>query len=302
MNQATVIITTKNRKDDLRNAVQSVLQQDVPVDVLIIDDGSTDGTSGMIRAEFPQVRVERSEQSLGLIVQRTRAAKMATTPIIISIDDDALMVSPSTIRQTLADFEHPLIGAVAIPYIDVKYGPDVKQRAPSDDGIFVTSAYRGTAHALRREIFNELGGYKGYFLHQVEEGEFCMRLLNAGLFVRLGRADPIHHLESPKRDHTRVHHYNARNHVLWAWYGVPWRYLPFHLLATTYKTLRSGWQSKYFRASLHGSLRGYLNILTQLGQRRPVSAAAYRLFRRLKFVPGISLEEVQTLLGVTARR
>lgn len=282
MADVTVVITTKNRKEDLANAIRSALAQDVPVEVLVIDDGSTDGTLEMVRREFPTVRLERSEQSLGLIVQRNLAAQLATTPFLISIDDDALFVSPATVRQTLADFDHPRIGAVAIPYIDVKYGPTVRQKAPSDQGIYIVSEYRGTAHALRRDIFNRLGGYRGSFVHQCEEGEYCMRLLDAGYVVRLGRADPIHHLESPKRDRTRIFHYQARNHILWAWYDVPWPYLPLHLLATTFNTLRDGLRKNYFRASLHGAGRGYVNLIHAFGQRQPITSAAYKLFRRLR--------------------
>src|SRR5271170_7046039 len=91
---ATVIITTKNRKDDLRKAVASALTQDARPRVLVIDDGSTDGTSEMIRGEFPTVQLERAEQSRGLIVQRNRGAALAQTPLIVSIDDDAVFSTP----------------------------------------------------------------------------------------------------------------------------------------------------------------------------------------------------------------
>ncbi|MGD0138244.1 MAG: glycosyltransferase, partial [Tepidisphaeraceae bacterium] len=68
--EATVIITTKNRMDDLRKAVASALMQDGRPRVLVIDDGSTDGTSDMMRREFPEAQLERVEQSRGYIVQR----------------------------------------------------------------------------------------------------------------------------------------------------------------------------------------------------------------------------------------
>src|ERR1700693_3169979 len=101
---ATVIITTKNRKDDLRKAGASALLQDARPRVLVVDDGSTDGTSDMIRAEFPTVQFERVEQSRGYIVQRNRGASLAQTPFIISIDDDAVFSSPQVVSQTIAEF------------------------------------------------------------------------------------------------------------------------------------------------------------------------------------------------------
>ena len=67
---STVVITTKNRKDELRTALQSTLRQTVAVEILVFDDGSTDGTSQMVAAEFPQARLHRVEQSLGIIEAR----------------------------------------------------------------------------------------------------------------------------------------------------------------------------------------------------------------------------------------
>ena len=53
--EATIVIVTKNRKEELRDAVLSALNQVGRLEILVIDDGSTDGTSEMIRAEFPTV-------------------------------------------------------------------------------------------------------------------------------------------------------------------------------------------------------------------------------------------------------
>jgi glycosyltransferase involved in cell wall biosynthesis len=52
---ASVVISTKNRKDELRNAITSCLSQSVPVEVVVFDDGSENGTSEVVRQDFPQV-------------------------------------------------------------------------------------------------------------------------------------------------------------------------------------------------------------------------------------------------------
>jgi glycosyltransferase involved in cell wall biosynthesis len=293
---ATVVITTKNRKEELRNAIASALAQDVPVEVLVIDDGSTDGTAEMVRASFPEVRLERSEESLGYIVQRGRGAELAAAPILVSIDDDAIFPSRATVRQTLADFDHPRIAAVAMPYVDVKYSDQIHQKAPDDLGIWIISEYRGTAHALRRQVFRCLGGYRAPFVHQVEEGEYCMRMLNAGYVVRLGRADPVHHLESPKRDRSRIYRFQTRNHILWAWYDVPNVFLPIHLAATTFKTLWIGFRNGYWKASAEGAIQGYRQIRKHFAARSAVSLAAYRLFRILRRLGPIRLQDVERRL------
>lgn len=295
--QATIIITTKNRKDDLRNAVQSALQQSGNVEVLVIDDASTDGTSEMIKAEFPQVVLDRAEHSQGYIVQRNRGARLAAAPILFSIDDDAVFTSPDTVVNTLAEFNHPRIGAVAIPYIDVNKAPTVHQSAPSE-GVCVTSSFIGTAHALRRDVFLELGGYREFLVHQGEEGDYCLRMLEAGYVVGLGHCGdaPIHHFESPKRSFDRMTFYGARNHILYAWYNVPMPESVIHAAGAALKSLLHTYKLGLARPTLRGLWAGLKGCLKEWRHRQPVSRRVYHLDRKIKNRKSIPLRELEAYL------
>lgn len=279
--QAAVVIVTKDRKDELRRAIRSTLEQrGGSIHIVVSDDGSTDGTAEMVCHEFPQVALVRHERSAGYIVRRNAAAALTAAPIIFSIDDDAALPSSDTVAQTLAEFDSPLIGAVAVPFIDVNRDGRVQQRAPDEREAFVTDMFIGTAHALRRELFLKLGGYRAELCHQGEERDYCLRLLDAGYVVRLGRADPIHHFESPQRHVARIDHLGRRNDVLYAWHNVPMPYLPVHLLATTVKGLLLGIKLGRPLRMLHGLASGYAASVRQ--PRRPVRAVTYRLSRRLR--------------------
>ena len=77
--------------------------------------------------------------------------------MIFSIDDDAVFASPRVVEQTLVEFDHDRVGAVAIPYQDVRKAMTVLQRALEQKDIYVTDSFIGTAHAVRRDVFlNEL--------------------------------------------------------------------------------------------------------------------------------------------------
>jgi glycosyltransferase involved in cell wall biosynthesis len=290
---ATVLITSKNRRDDLRKAIASAIaQQGCAVEVLVIDDGSEDGTSEMVRHEFPGVRLERSEQSVGLIVQRNRGARLASANVVISIDDDAAFSTPSIVAQTLRDFDHPLIAAVAIPFVNILLTSAPAARPADASRRYLVESYIGTAHALKKEVFNKLGGYREHFVHQCEEEDFSIRLLAQGNFVRWGNADPIHHFVSPRRDSWRIVFYNARNHLLFGWHNVPMPFYPIYLLATTVNLLLYGLRERRIGWTIQGLWHGCIETIRSWRERRPVPCRIYRLSRKLKRSPGqLTLDE-----------
>src|SRR6266568_5079158 len=293
---AAVVITTKNRHQELRTALTSALQQTVEPEVIVVDDGSTDETSEMVRAEFPHVSFHRFERSAGYICRRNEGARLAKADVIFSIDDDAAFSTARIIEQTVAEFDSPRVGAVAIPYSDVNKDRVVRQKAPDRERIWITDRYIGTAHAVRHDLFLKLGGYRENFVHQGEEGDFCLRMLNAGFVTRLGNADPIHHFESPRRDFQRMDFFGRRNDVLFAWHNVPTPYLPAHLAATTFNGLLLGLKLRRPGHMTRGVLSGYLGCIRYWAERAPVKLQSYLLHRELKKQGPRRLEEIEAQL------
>lgn len=293
---ATVVISTLNRKEELAVALRSAVAQSIPVEVLVVDDGSRDGTADLIRTEFPRVRVIRHETPQGYIASRNEGARLATGEILFSIDDDAEFSSPFVVEQTLQDFHDPRIGAVAIPFIEPHKQNAVLQHAPDAETAWVTDSYVGTAHALRRDLFLSLGGYRTHLVHQGEERDLSIRMLDRGRVVRLGTSDLIRHHESPKRDRRRMDYYGRRNDILFAWENVPLPWLPLHCGGTTLNGLRAGLVRGGLPAMLRGIAGGYGSCLRYWSERAPVAAATYHLARRLRKEGPLRLDEIESSL------
>lgn len=295
---ATVMIATKNRRDDLRRAILSCLKQTAAPEVIVLDDGSTDDTADMVRREFPSVRFYRDEVSRSATVQRNRGVELATNDVVFSIDDDAEFTSPRTVAQTLAEFESPLIGVVAIPLVNVNTSDAVLQRAPSPNGVFLLDTFWGGACAMRRAVFLRVGGYREFLRQQYEEEDLSIRILDAGFLTRLGNADPIYHYESPVRENRRRDIFGGRNKVLISWYNVPMPELLFHLPGTCVKTVMHGTRQGHGLRWALGVLKGFGACFGQFGERRPVRHETYRLFRRLRNSPGTPLDRARQEFGL----
>jgi glycosyltransferase involved in cell wall biosynthesis len=87
----SAVIRTYNRCEYAAECVRSVLAQTRPPDeVIVVDDGSTDGTADHLRGEFPRVRVVEQGTNLGRSVAANRGVYLAEHDWICLLDDDDL--------------------------------------------------------------------------------------------------------------------------------------------------------------------------------------------------------------------
>jgi glycosyltransferase involved in cell wall biosynthesis len=98
--ELSVVIPTRNRWPLLQRAIDSALaQHDVSLEVLVVDDGSSDGSAERAEAIVdPRVRVIR-QQHQGVAAARNRGIERATTSWIALLDDDDLWAPDKSRRQ-----------------------------------------------------------------------------------------------------------------------------------------------------------------------------------------------------------
>ena len=299
---AAIVIITQNRKDDLRSSLKSAIEQEGGFEVLVLDDGSHDGTGEMLHDEFPDVRVVRFDDGAGLAARRNDAMVLTSADIIVSIDDDAVFTSARTVADTVAEFDHPRIAAVAMPFIDVGVSPDVQQQAPDAVDRWLGPVYRGTANAVRRDVLIEVGGYTPEIQWVGEEWDVCLKMMDAGYVIRLGAAEPIHHFTSPKRSSRLIDVYYRRNELLicWMYFPFPWNFV--YMFGYVAKGLERGIKVGRVRNMVDGMRLGLRRCLTT--RRRPISRAAFRLDRRtraaLRGGSAVRLSEVEPELAPLA--
>lgn len=153
----SAVIATYNRGPELRIALTRLMTQTTPpMEIIVIDDGSTDGTGAMMRAEFPTVRYVRQPHNAGLILARNFGFVNTSGDCILSVDDDSWFEDPDGLARCVAYLErNPEVAAVACN-IETRDG---LVYFPKGAAPFDVPWYVGCGHLLRRSAVEQVGLY-----------------------------------------------------------------------------------------------------------------------------------------------
>ncbi len=187
-----MIVPVRNGEDVLGDSLAAVRASDFPAadwDLIVVDDGSTDGSAAVARRLADAV--EHLPVAQGPAAARNLGARRARGAILVFIDAD-VCVHPDVLRRFVEIFTgEPGVGAIFGAY-------DTRPRAPG-----LVSQYRNLLHhyvhaqspgdaetfwagcgAMRREVFAETGGFDET-IHQLEDVELGHRVRELGHRVLL---------------------------------------------------------------------------------------------------------------------
>lgn len=110
----TIIITCYNTRDIVRDCLNSIYEHppSEPYETILVDDASTDGTSEMARATFPETRLLRNETNQNYSYSNNRALDVARGQFVLLLNNDTL-VPPLALDLMIAFLrDHPEAGVV----------------------------------------------------------------------------------------------------------------------------------------------------------------------------------------------
>jgi glycosyltransferase involved in cell wall biosynthesis len=171
----SVIMPAYNAAEHIAEALESALAQDWrPLEIVVVDDGSTDDTAAIV-ARYPDVVYVRQENQ-GPSAARNAAAEHSSGEFVANFDSDDLLPTTSVSDQAGFLLAHPEVGAV--------FGRQEWMNAPDwmardtvygdVDGIPLSSVM------FRRNVFFDLGGYDTSFVHG-EDMDLLVRMRERGI-------------------------------------------------------------------------------------------------------------------------
>ena len=186
--RVSVVIPLYNLRDFVAEAIESVLAQTVDpatLEILVVDDGSTDGGGEIVARYAPRVRCLR-QQNRGLSAARNAGIRATSAPFLSFLDADDRMLPEKLALQLEAFDAHPELGAVYSGWhcID-ETGARLPQRGRSvHHGDLLADLVLGNLmhpHTVlvRRPPVEAAGGFDET-LTSVEDWDLWLRLARAG--------------------------------------------------------------------------------------------------------------------------
>jgi GT2 family glycosyltransferase len=236
--QLSICVGTRNRPDDLIRCLNSLVLLDrIEFEIIVIDDASEVPIVDRILEEIDpslisKIQVFRHEQNRGIPATRNKLAQLANAPYLFCLDDDAQLLSASSVYTALNVLEtSPEVGAVALSQTD-ESGQLLPGQPASTDYRCYTPTFIGYGSLLRRELFVGLGGYREVFAAYYEEPEFCKRMLDRGYYVVYLPDARIIHYQSPiGRNNLTALRNGCRNKCFAAVYNEPLVMMAFSIPA-----------------------------------------------------------------------
>ena len=284
----SIIIITWNRKTEVLETVHSVYAQSYRnFEMIVVDNGSTDGTAAALCNEFPAVHMIELTQNQG-VSARNLGIKVAQGEIVFCLDSDASL-GRDTLRNIVDRLEQDreigvinskiLNASTQKPDQNAGWAYSEKQRAKSDQEFFCHNFSEGGC-AIRKDVFARTGLFWEKLFFGREGEEFSLRVLNLGYKILYYPEAVIYHRVSPEPrpfDPVRQY-YDLRNSLYiylarYPWWLFLW-FSPLKIGAALFRGLHRR-KIKWVFSAIRDVIRGTPSLISE---RKPIKNETARAY------------------------
>lgn len=274
-----VVIVSYHCRDDVARCVASVLASvhSVAVEVVVVDNGSTDGTVELLRAGFRAVEVIEMGENAGFSRANNRGIAATTARHVLLLNPDTV-VDPGALDRLVAFADaDPAVGVVAPRLVNPDGTDQLTARAfptaaaavfgrrspltrwfprnrwstrflagrdAAGDEPFRIDWVSGAAMLVPRTVIDRVGGFDEAFFLYWEDADWCRRIHDAGFEVWCEPRARVVHDEGGTRGHAWptpvVRHFHRGAYLYWRKHHAPQAWNPARWAAAGALTVRAG--------------------------------------------------------------
>lgn len=189
----TAVIPTHNRREELSRCLHSL--GEFAGEIVVVDNGSRDGTAAWIRERYPRVRLLENDRNLGASQAKNQGAKAASGKVLWFLDSDTVVPEIEVPAAACEILERdPGIGAVggeiyALPDGVREWRRKVLLANGETETVGLRNGYGEMLQVdylpscnlfIRKDVFRDIGGFDPLYFFLVEDLDLCYRLRRKG--------------------------------------------------------------------------------------------------------------------------
>jgi len=218
----SIVILTWNRKDDLRETLEKIRETNyTPIEVIVVDNASTDGTAKMVSSEFPAVKYLKRTTNSGIAGYNV-GFKAAEGEFVVALDSDSYPAFDAITKMVSLFDKNPDAGCVAFDVRAPQNGRPANE--PVEEVTREAAGYHGAGVGFRKGLFDKAGYWFEPFFLYFNEMDHALRILKAGYKIIHSTSVRAFHKSSPvQRGSSRASYYYVRNGLWLVWRHYPLR-------------------------------------------------------------------------------
>jgi glycosyltransferase involved in cell wall biosynthesis len=188
----SVLIPVYNGEHTLARCIDSALAQDYPnLEIVVVNDCSTDGTAAVLAAYEGRVNALHNERNSGIAKTYNHAIHASRGEIVLMLASDCAFAAPDYVARMVRHFADPRVGAVAgkaiipgfadAPSIERVFARlNILDINDADTGIHRVNFVEVRCDGFRRQVLEDVGGLNEDLFRSNEDQDLSIRIARTG--------------------------------------------------------------------------------------------------------------------------
>lgn len=247
----SVLIINWNKPYNTISAIQSVIDQTYsPIEIVVIDNNSSDDSIQIISEYFPQIKIIKLEKNYGCPGGRNRGISYCEGNYIFFLDDDGILHKDAIKNSLYTKEKFPDAGIIYGKLIDVNK-MHILNNETTKHKIYEVGIFQGGLSLHKKDIYKKVGFYPDDYMYGNEELYLSLKLIDNNIKIVRNESIILFHPINNVLSKVDKHKHSFENKLITAYQLFPGiiliPYLCYYPIAYYYYSIKYGFMKDYFK-------------------------------------------------------
>ncbi len=227
-----VVIVTYNNREEIAPCLESLLVTPEPLDIVVVDNASADGTLSYVQTSYPTVRAVARGHNAGFGAGVNHGIALTTAPYIVVLNPDTI-VEEGGLTALIDALHYPGVGLVTPTVVLADQPTQMNARGNTvhltgltfcaglggpvptrDADPHSVAAISGAAFGVTRQVWDELNGFDERFFLYLEDTDLSLRVRRLGYDILYVPASRVRHHYRVRVGAHKLYHLERNRHLM----------------------------------------------------------------------------------------